>query len=59
MENDILVIGIAGGTASGKTTLMKNLINEFGGAGKPGGHKTVSFPAVMSAGNVIAYIKAT
>ena len=26
MENDILVIGIAGGTASGKTTLMKNLI---------------------------------
>ena len=31
MENDILVIGIAGGTASGKTTLMKNLINEFGG----------------------------
>lgn len=31
MENGILVIGIAGGTASGKTTLMKNLINEFGG----------------------------
>ena len=31
MENDILVIGIAGGTASGKTTLMKNLINECGG----------------------------
>ena len=31
MDNDILVIGIAGGTASGKTTLMKNLINEFGG----------------------------
>ena len=31
MENEILVIGIAGGTASGKTTLMKNLINEFGG----------------------------
>ena len=30
MEN-ILVIGIAGGTASGTTTLMKNLINEFGG----------------------------
>lgn len=30
MEN-ILVIGIAGGTASGKTTLMKNLITEFGG----------------------------
>ena len=26
MENDILVIGIAGGTASGKTTLMRNLI---------------------------------
>ena len=31
MENGILVIGIAGGTASGKTTLMKNLISEFGG----------------------------
>lgn len=31
MENNILVIGIAGGTASGKTTLMKNLIREFGG----------------------------
>ena len=31
MENNILVIGIAGGTASGKTTLMKNLIQEFGG----------------------------
>ena len=26
---DILVIGIAGGTGSGKTTLMKNLIAEF------------------------------
>lgn len=30
MENDILVIGIAGGTASGKTTLMKNLITRLG-----------------------------
>ena len=29
MEN-ILVIGIAGGTGSGKTTLMKNLIERFG-----------------------------
>ena len=29
MENDILVIGIAGGSASGKTTLMKNLIASF------------------------------
>ena len=28
--NDILVIGIAGGTGSGKTTLVKNLIEEFG-----------------------------
>ena len=28
--NDILVIGIAGGTGSGKTTLMKNLIDRFG-----------------------------
>ena len=27
---DILVIGIAGGTGSGKTTLMKNLIDKFG-----------------------------
>lgn len=31
MDNNILVIGIAGGTASGKTTLMRNLITEFGG----------------------------
>ena len=31
MEKNILVIGIAGGSASGKTTLMKNLISEFGG----------------------------
>ena len=31
MENDILVIGIAGGTGSGKTTLMKNLIQCFEG----------------------------
>ena len=29
MDN-ILVIGIAGGTGSGKTTLMKNLVKEFG-----------------------------
>ena len=29
--NDILVIGIAGGTGSGKTTLMKNIIQRFGG----------------------------
>ena len=29
MENNILVIGIAGGTGSGKTTLMKNLIENF------------------------------
>lgn len=31
MDNRILVIGIAGGTASGKTTLMKNLISQFEG----------------------------
>ena len=31
MEGDILVIGIAGGTGSGKTTLMKNLIARFQG----------------------------
>ena len=30
MENNILVIGIAGGTGSGKTTLMKNLIQRYG-----------------------------
>ncbi len=29
MKNNILVIGIAGGTGSGKTTLMNNLIAEF------------------------------
>ena len=32
MSNDILVIGIAGGTGSGKTTLMKNLIQRFEGS---------------------------
>jgi len=31
MNNDILVIGIAGGTGSGKTTLMDNLIRRFEG----------------------------
>ncbi len=30
MEKNILVIGIAGGTGSGKTTLMKNLMERFG-----------------------------
>ena len=30
MEN-ILVIGIAGGTGSGKTTLMRNIVQRFGG----------------------------
>lgn len=30
MERDILVIGIAGGTGSGKTTLMNNIISRFG-----------------------------
>ena len=30
MNNDILVIGIAGGTGSGKTTLMKNIVDKFG-----------------------------
>ena len=29
MEHNILVIGIAGGTGSGKTTLMDNLIGKF------------------------------
>ena len=27
---EVLIIGIAGGTGSGKTTLMKNLVQEFG-----------------------------
>ena len=31
MDKNILVIGIAGGTGSGKTTLMKNLIQTFQG----------------------------
>ena len=30
MGNEILTIGIAGGTGSGKTTLMKNLVSQFG-----------------------------
>ena len=28
--HDILVIGIAGGTGSGKTTLMNNIVETFG-----------------------------
>ncbi len=32
MDNKILVIGIAGGTGSGKTTLMKRLVEQFGNA---------------------------
>ena len=32
MNNNILVIGIAGGTGSGKTTLMNNLITTFSGS---------------------------
>ena len=32
MRNEILVIGIAGGTGSGKTTLMENLIERFKGS---------------------------
>ena len=31
MDKYILVIGIAGGTGSGKTTLMKNIVAQFGG----------------------------
>ena len=31
MDKNILVIGIAGGTGSGKTTLMKNIVERFGG----------------------------
>ena len=29
MENDVLVIGIAGGTGSGKTTLKRRLIEKY------------------------------
>lgn len=29
-NNNILVIGIAGGTGSGKSTLTKQLVNHFG-----------------------------
>ena len=32
MEQNILVIGIAGGTGSGKTTLMENIVEAFGDA---------------------------
>ena len=32
MKENILVIGIAGGTGSGKTTLVKNLAERFGGS---------------------------
>ena len=32
MDNNILVLGIAGGTGSGKTPLMKNIIDKFGNA---------------------------
>ncbi len=32
MQEQVLVIGIAGGTGSGKTTLVKNLAERFGGA---------------------------
>ena len=31
MASDILVIGIAGGTGSGKTTLMNNIMTRFEG----------------------------
>ena len=30
MDNNILIIGIAGGTGSGKTTLMRNLVAQLG-----------------------------
>ena len=33
MDDNILVIGIAGGTGSGKTTSMNNLISRFEGIG--------------------------
>ncbi len=31
MDTKFLIIGIAGGTGSGKTTLMKNIVSRFGG----------------------------
>ena len=30
--SDVIVIGVAGGTGSGKTTLMKNIISHFEGS---------------------------
>ena len=38
MDNKILVIGIAGGTGSGKSTLVKNLVTTFGDAVTVLGH---------------------
>ena len=38
MDNKILVIGIAGGTGSGKTTLVDNLVKTFGDAVTVLGH---------------------
>ena len=38
MDNKILVIGIAGGTGSGKSTLVKNLVTTFGNAVTVLGH---------------------
>ena len=38
MDNKILVIGIAGGTGSGKTTLVENLVATFGDAVTVLGH---------------------
>ena len=38
MEQNILVIGIAGGTGSGKSTLVKNLVTTFGDAVTVLGH---------------------
>ena len=38
MEQNILVIGIAGGTGSGKSTLVKNLVTTFGNAVTVLGH---------------------
>lgn len=51
------IIAVSEGYKAKASCSAKNTENTGGGA-KAGGHKTVSFPAVMSARNVIAYIKA-
>ena len=44
----ILVIGIAGGTGSGKTTLMKNIISHFEGSVTVLSHETITSATTTS-----------